>query len=220
MHVAHGLTPFRFFYFNIGLQDKKFCRKKDKAMQPHYLLVNILDASGSMGRLQEATIAGYNQYLQSQEGKGVNLVYTVTFSNKTAVIRELDTLSSGLITNRDYQPNGGTALYDAIGETVNRIDKLLNTLSTNWKVIVNIITDGEENSSRYFSEVDIQQLIEDHQNKGWLFIYAGAHNQAKQEAKKMRIKPENVVEVKADQRGIQDSFAAFENQSRLFKKIK
>ncbi len=189
-------------------------------MQPHYLLVNILDASGSMGRLQEATIAGYNQYLQSQEGKGVNLVYTVTFSNKTSVIRKLDTLSSGLITNRDYQPNGGTALYDAIGETVNRIDKLLNTLSTNWKVIVNIITDGEENSSRYFSEVDIQQLIEDHQNKGWLFIYAGAHNQAKQEAKKMRIKPENVVEVKADQRGIQDSFAAFENQSRLFKKIK
>ena len=189
-------------------------------MQPHYLLVNILDASGSMGHLQEATIAGYNQYLQSQEGKGVNLVYTVTFSNKTSVIRELDTLSSGLITNRDYQTNGGTALYDAIGGTVRHIDELLKSLGANWKVIVNIITDGEENSSRYFREADIQQLIEDHQNKGWLFIYAGAHNQAKQEAKKMRIKPENVVEVKADRRGIQDSFAAFENQSMLFKKIK
>jgi uncharacterized protein YegL len=220
MHVAHGLTPFRFLYFNIALEDKKFSRKKDKAMQPHYLLVNILDASGSMSHLREATIGGYNQYLQSQEGKGVNLVYTVTFNTNTSIIRELDTLSSGQITSTDYQTNGGTALYDAIGGTVNRIDQLLKSLGANWKVIVNIITDGAENSSHYFSEADIQKLIEDHQNKGWLFIYAGAHNQAKQEAKKMRIKPENVVEVKADQRGIQDSFAAFENQSTLFKKIK
>jgi hypothetical protein len=220
MHVAHGLTPFRFFYFNIGLQDKKFCRKKDKAMQPHYLLVNILDASGSMSHLREATIGGYNQYLQSQEGKGVNLVYTVTFNSTTELVRELDTLSSGQITHIDYQTEGNTALYDAIGGTVNRIDQLLKTLSPNWKVIVNIITDGAENASRHFSESDIQEIIEIHQNKGWFFMYAGAHNQAKQEAKKMRIKPENVVEVKADRRGIQDSFAAFENQSTLFKKIK
>ena len=144
----------------------------------------------------------------------------MTFNTNTSIIRELDTLSSGQITSTDYQTNGGTALYDAIGGTVNRIDQLLKSLGANWKVIVNIITDGAENSSHYFSEADIQKLIEDHQNKGWLFIYAGAHNQAKQEAKKMRIKPENVVEVKADQRGIQDSFAAFENQSTLFKKIK
>lgn len=189
-------------------------------MQPHYLLVNILDASGSMSHLREATIGGYNQYLQSQEGKGVNLVYTVTFNSTTELVRELDTLSSGQITHIDYQTEGNTALYDAIGGTVNRIDQLLKTLSPNWKVIVNIITDGAENASRHFSESDIQEIIEIHQNKGWLFMYAGAHNQAKQEAKKMRIKPENVVEVKADRRGIQDSFAAFENQSTLFKKIK
>ena len=186
-------------------------------MQQHYLLVNILDASGSMSHLRETTMEGYNQYLQSQEGKGVNLVYTVTFSSKTEVIRELDTIASGQITARDYQTNGGTALYDAIGGTVNRIDQLLQSLSPNWKVIVNIITDGAENASRRFNESDIQQLIEDHQNKGWLFMYAGAHNQAKQEAKKMRIRPENVIQVNADRLGIKDSFAAFENQSTLFK---
>ena len=189
-------------------------------MQQHYLLVNILDASGSMSHLREATIVGYNQYLQSQEGKGSNLVYTVTFNTSKEVIRELDTLATGQITYKDYQADGGTALYDAIGGTVNDIDQLLKSLKFSWKVIVNIITDGAENASRHFSESDIQQLIEDHQNKGWLFMYAGAHKQAKQEAKKMRIRPENVIEVNADDRGIKNSFEAFENQTFLYKNNK
>lgn len=189
-------------------------------MQPHYLLVNILDASGSMGRLQEATIAGYNQYLQSQEGKGVNLVYTVTFNTEETLIRELDTLSSGQLTSRDYRATGGTALYDAIGNTVTQIDTILKTLAFDWKVIVNIITDGAENASQHFSESQIQTLIEQHQAKGWLFIYAGAHKQAKEEAKKMRIRPEHVIEVNADDRGIKNSFEAFENQTFLYKNNK
>jgi len=187
-------------------------------MQPHYLLVNILDASGSMSHLTEATISGYNQYLKSQEGKGVNLVYTVTFNTQETLIRELDTLSSGQITPQDYRATGGTALYDAIGHTVTQIDALLKTLALDWKVIVNIITDGAENASQDFSESHIQTLIEEHQAKGWLFMYAGAHKQAKQEAKKMRIRPEHVIQVNADDLGIKNSFEAFENQTMLYKK--
>jgi uncharacterized protein YegL len=196
------------------------CRKKDQAMKQHYLLVNILDASGSMSSLTNATIRGYNQYLQTQEGKGVNLVYTVTFNTRDQVIREFNDLTNGQIDHQDYQANGGTALFDAIGKTVTHIDRVLKVLSKEWKVIVNIITDGLENASRSYTEQDIQNLIEDHQSKGWLFMYVGAHKEAKAEGKRMRIRPENIVEVEANEQGIKNSFAAFESSTYLFKKGK
>ncbi len=189
-------------------------------MKQHYLLVNILDASGSMGHLSTSTINAYNQYLRGQEATEVNLVYTVTFNTQDNVIREFNDIANGQITTQDYRANGGTALFDAIGNTVTHIDRVLKVLSKDWKVIVNIITDGMENASQSFTEQDIQNLIEDHQTKGWLFMYAGAHKQAKAEGKRMRIRPENIVEVEANEQGIKNSFAAFENSTYLFKKGK
>ena len=189
-------------------------------MKQHYLLINILDASGSMDHLTQATIQAYNQYLKGQEGKGVNLVYTVTFNTRDQVIREFNDLQNGQIDYQDYQANGGTALFDAIGKSVTHIDLVLTVLTKDWKVIVNIITDGMENASRTYGEQDIQNMIEDRQTKGWLFMYAGAHKQAHAEGQRMRIRPEKVLEVEANEMGIKNSFAEFERSTYAFKKGK
>ena len=188
--------------------------------QQHYLLVNILDASGSMGHLTHATVEGYNHYVQTQGKDGINLAYTVTFNTTNKVIRELSDIAHASIDTFDYRTGGGTALYDAIGQTVQLIDQLLTSLTLDWKVIVNIITDGEENASRHFSQADIQQLIQEHQEKGWLFMYAGAHEKAEQEGTKINIPKERIVKVRPDRGGIRTSYEAFNGASTMFKRGK
>ena len=59
-----------------------------------------------------------------------------------------------------YIPTGNTALYDAIGRTIHELEAW--TRATGWKerVLVLIITDGQENASVEYSFAQIQALIE------------------------------------------------------------
>jgi uncharacterized protein YegL len=186
-------------------------------MNKHYLLVNILDASGSMANLTDSTIHGYNHYLKSQKGKGSNLVYTVTFNTSSKILRELDTLETGLLEPAEYEAIGGTALFDTIGTTVEKIDGIIRFLSSDWKVIVNVITDGRENSSLKYRDSDIQKLITDRTEKGWVFMYAGAHKDAYSEGYRMRFKQENVIREDGNEDGIKNSFKAFEERINTIK---
>ena len=51
--------------------------------------------------------------------------------------------------SRTYRPGGGTALLDAMGTTIDRIDRLPNKPK---KVVIAVVTDGDENSSTEYSE--------------------------------------------------------------------
>jgi hypothetical protein len=70
---------------------------------------------------------------------------------------------------------GDTPLYDAIGETCEAIDKVLNNPKD---VIIVIITDGFENASRTWRKPeDIRPVIEEKISIGWNFIYCScSHN--------------------------------------------
>merc|ERR1711881_427171 len=72
----------------------------------------------------------------------------------------------------NYNPNNMTALYDAIGET-------LQNYSRETDNIMVIITDGEENSSRKFNRDQVQKLIKKYSDdKNWIFHYLGANQDA------------------------------------------
>jgi len=81
-----------------------------------------------------------------------------------------------------FQPNGQTALLDAIGKTINSIES-----NEDNKVIVVIITDGEENSSIEFNKQKINEMISEKKEKGWEFVFLGANQDAIQEAGKLGI---------------------------------
>jgi hypothetical protein len=71
---------------------------------------------------------------------------------------------------RDYRPSGCTALYDAIGKTIRRFKE-------QRRVVMVIVTDGKDNSSREFKQADIKALIEQYKDPatyGWNFIYLAA----------------------------------------------
>ena len=68
-------------------------------------------------------------------------------------------------THNDYCPNGGTALYDAVGYAINKFRKETG-------VTMVITTDGMENSSCEYRLDDMKSLIaEQEKEKDWKFIY-------------------------------------------------
>ncbi len=78
-----------------------------------------------------------------------------------------------------YFPNGGTALYDALGTVINDTGKSLAALPEALRpqgVLVQVITDGEENSSHEFTSSKVKEMIK-HQEEEykWEFVYIGAN---------------------------------------------
>lgn len=69
------------------------------------------------------------------------------------------------LSNCDYVPNGSTALFDAIGDTVNWFRNEKNVLMV-------IVTDGQENASKKYNRSEINAMIEDKKkHNDWSYVY-------------------------------------------------
>jgi uncharacterized protein YegL len=144
-------------------------------------IVAILDKSGSMSSLTDDTIGGYNEFIEEQKQlPGEALLTTVFFNHEYQLLHSgKDIRKVRKITRKDYIAGGNTALLDALGKTINDIGlKLHNTSEENRpaKVIFFIITDGQENSSKEFSQEKIKEMVELQKSTyRWEFIFMGAN---------------------------------------------
>lgn len=136
-------------------------------------LVSILDRSGSMGGSESEVIGAYNAFIKEQlitlGDKGIDSTATlVLFDNKVeevylkTPIHEVPELTSDV-----YFVRGFTALYDAVGMTINKFDGEEN-------VIFFIETDGQENASKEYAGEALKSLVTSKKDAGWEFIFAGA----------------------------------------------
>lgn len=166
-----------------------------KKQQTHYHI--ILDQSGSMQDCKEQTISGFNEQLQSiqtleEQFPNQEITVGLTLFN-TQVMPLADRARPAdleRLTPSTYLPNGGTALFDAIGLTVQKA-------KTGWlnappdvaaTVMMVIITDGYENSSRVFRLPEIRDLVTRLEGTGqWTFLYLGATLDAVDVAESMAI---------------------------------
>lgn len=152
----------------------------------------ILDQSSSMESVRGATISGFNEFLADQKRSGVESLITLTKFNTECQrvytgkpVAEADELSMS-----SYVPEGSTALHDAVFKTIRDIEKLV----TDEKVLVCILTDGEENSSRECSLTEVKALIQEKEATGrWTFTYLGANQDAWIVGQKMGIHAGNVA---------------------------
>jgi hypothetical protein len=153
------------------------------APSPTTAIAVILDETGSMGSCRDTAISGFNEWLVSQQQVGEPCVLTLTkFSSRPKVpmcrvvcdgapIRDVKPLDHG-----NYQPDGNTPLYDAIGQTLTALDRLSPQPD---RLLVVILTDGEENASREYSLPQIQEMIRAREATGrWTFVYLGADQDA------------------------------------------
>ena len=145
----------------------------------------ILDESGSMEVVREATIRGFNELVQSVQGLAREFadkkqVVSLTTFNGAGIREKLFLQESSALqplTLADYRPDSMTPLHDAIGQSVSKLRNVLtSTGAVNYQVLVTVLTDGEENASKEFTRPVIRQLIEQLKAQGWTFTYIGANH--------------------------------------------
>lgn len=170
-------------------------------------LVFILDRSGSMNGLESDTIGGFNGMISRQkaEGEKVN-VTTVLFDDDVEIVHDrfpIDIIEP--LTDKKYFVRGCTALLDAVGQSIKKMENVQKHLPDTHKagkVIFIITTDGLENSSVEYSYKDIKSMIEARKEDGWEFLFLGANIDAAKEAEKMGIIKERAVIYENDCKGV------------------
>lgn len=147
-------------------------------------VIFVLDDSGSMQSCRDATISGYNEYLQmqkkdAQETGIATFVSLYKFDGRTltAVFNRAPVEYVEDLTRNTYNPQGGTNLYDAIGGVMMQINAELakNKKADRDSIIITILTDGEENASRTFDSSNVKQMVEKAEAKNWGFMFLGAN---------------------------------------------
>ena len=150
----------------------------DKPEKAHSILINfVLDKSGSMSSIRDATISGFNEFKNDQAREDGEAYFTLTLFDTTFY-----TPITGVPLNRvrdlsyeSYAPGGMTALYDAIGRTMKLTDGWVAKHKPDQVLFV-IMTDGHENSSREYTQRQIFDLIADRQaNADYEFVFLGAN---------------------------------------------
>ena len=173
-------------------------------------LVLILDKSGSMYGLEKDTIGGFNSMLDKQRESDLPVKVTaVMFNNAVSTIYErtdLDKVKN--ITDKEYTPQGTTALLDAVGNTLSQMKTLPDIDAKGNKVLVVITTDGKENASREWTYAKVKALISELQEKNFEFVFLGANIDAAAAAQNIGIKRENAVKYKNTNSGVKANFRA------------
>lgn len=141
----------------------------------------ILDRSGSMGAVVADTVGGFNTLIEGRKkDAGETKISLVQFDDQYE--RVFEAKSPDEIGVLEFEPRGLTALYDAIGRTVLDVGNRLRELSEEErpdKVLIVVITDGQENSSREFTSDKINEMITHQQDVyNWDFMFIGANQDA------------------------------------------
>lgn len=153
-------------------------------------LIFVVDRSGSMQGIKEDMEGGFKQFIDEQRKvPGTCHVSVIHFDTEYAEMFPRRSLWDHLPFK--IEPRGGTALLDAMGRTIHETGLRLERTppeSRPSRVLMITISDGEENSSRFYSRSKVFQMISHQRERyAWEFMFLGANQDAIAEAGKMGI---------------------------------
>jgi uncharacterized protein YegL len=132
----------------------------------------VLDRSGSMQSIRDDAEGGLKAFLADQaEVPGLATVSLYQFDHEYEAVYE----SRDVRELPDFRltPRGNTALLDAVGRTIAHVDAE-TAKDRPDQVVVVVVTDGQENSSREFTPAQCRELIEARERLGWKFVFLAA----------------------------------------------
>ena len=139
----------------------------------------IIDESGSMQSIKKQAIDSVNETIQTIRSAQTkyedqkHYVSLITFNDDVKTVYDCVPVSEVKeLTSENYHPNCCTALYDAMGLSVNALRKKVAEID---KVLVTVVTDGYENASKEYSGKAIKALVDELKANGWVFAYIGAN---------------------------------------------
>lgn len=184
-------------------------------------IIFVLDKSGSMQGYEKDTIGGFNTILAENKNRPENVyITTILFDSKVHKLHNrVDINKIKDLTANDYFASGNTALLDAVGSAI--IDG--HKPNSPYKnVMMVIITDGEENSSREYSLDTVKSLINSaEKEKGWEFVFLGANIDAIGAAESIGIKSSNSTQYIQDAKGYENAYESVNKavQSKIEGKV-
>ena len=159
----------------------------------------LLDRSGSMASIKNDTIGGVNTFIDVQKKEPGEMTLTLCqFDTEYDVVYNAIPIDKvpGL-TDSSFMPRGSTALLDSACKLIIDTGKMLSELAEEnrpERVMVVIITDGEENASREQTKKSLADIVK-HQEEvyKWQFIYIGANQDSFSEGAAMGMHGVNYV---------------------------
>jgi len=158
----------------------------------------VLDRSGSMESCRDATIGGFNEYAQQIRATAADTLdarLTLTVFNheiRMPLFEEpLDTLRP--LSRATYVPHGTTAMLDAVGRTIDRLERRC-AHDRDVTFLVCVISDGYENASREYSYADIAEWIQRlTATERWTFTYLGSNQDLSKVSADLHIPQGNIA---------------------------
>jgi len=185
-------------------------------MKPGYThIAVVLDRSGSMKTVATDTIGGFNNFLEDQQKQpGEATLTLVGFDDQYEVWRDFAALKDvHPLDAQTFVPRGWTALLDAIGRTITEMGARLEKLPEGErpeKVVIAIMTDGQENHSTKFDSHRIAEMIS-HQRDAynWQFLFLGANQDAITTAASMNIPAAAALTYQHSSGGVRTAMRSF-----------
>lgn len=176
-------------------------KKRPEPKTSSTIVMMVIDKSGSMAGNRKTVVNSFNEYIQTvkkQKNKGDKMLFSMLqFDNEVYKPEKYDLTPIENVKDmalEDYEPNGGTAMYDGIGSAMEYVDRQLKGKTRKPAVLFVIITDGEENSSSEYKSDGIKKMIEERTKKGnYSFIYLGANQDAWAASSAMGINAQNTA---------------------------
>lgn len=187
-------------------------------------IICIIDASGSMKLIKNDAIGGFNSFLDEQKKlPGEAALTLIQFNTDYDVIHENKPLSEvNPIKDKEYIPKGSTALLYAVGKAIDSTgQRLANTPEEKRpdKVIVAILTDGQENASQSYDLPKINSMIRHQKEKySWEFIFLGANQDSFAEAAKIGIDSKDTFDFAATNEGIKTAYSEMSDSISTYRK--
>lgn len=176
----------------------------------------VIDESGSMSGCVEDTIGGYNHFLDDQAKEpGVALATRIQFNTlKSDPPTPLTPVATAeRLDAKKYRPAGMTPLWDSVGRM---IEHLTVAQLAEDAVILVVLTDGLENSSREYNKDRIRKLVDEKKATGkWTVVFLGADFDASTEASAVGVGAANTMNY--DKRHTQVAVAGLSAATRSFR---
>jgi len=179
-------------------------------------IVMVLDRSGSMDRIAKSTVEGINSFVKEQKAaEGEAFMTLVQFDDQYQIDYKERPLNEvlDLINGETFVPRATTALYDAIGRTINE-------LKTEDDVIFVIVTDGAENASKEFTQKDVFAKIEEKKKEGWNFLFLAANQDAMKTGGSLGISASNSMTFNTNDASVGNMYMNFSSKISDYRSAK
>ena len=188
----------------------------------------ILDRTGSMESIRDDIIGGFNAFLEEQQklpGKATMTLVQFDSQDPYEVLCRFAPVSEAPKLDRKvYVPRASTPLLDAIGRGINDLEASIGSMDKKarpLKVVLAIVTDGQENASREFNKAQIVKMIEEKTKKNdWQFVFLSSDLNAIRDAEAYGIDMQMSLAYVKDSQGTRNAFSVLSKNSADYRSNK